>query len=487
MFPKSAYNSFVVLSLLLSLTGCLATVQDIRPLPPEKLPAIQNPLSPVTESTISVPVQIDFSTFLNQVNDEHVIPKKFDSWGSSIKNPKGAEYKYYVERDDFLMAPSGSYSSTNNAQGSVLRDWWKGIDLPGSSVPISTALRYKIGAHPHGHCGDGNEWPRRATLTGNIGMGMTPSYGLSAAVKSVVVNTVDPCDLGNAETDVMQEVKTRLTHSVREGLNHAVGRINAITLKPQVEEAWNALRKPMQVGPDSWLQLNIDKIRHAGFSGGGHTADDTLQISARPVIVAGTEPLSAPAALPQLDTQPAPSGFHVITDTPLDYAELSKSLTNRLKGRRVERDGNFIAIMNAWIYGNGGNQVVMRIDIAGDATGHVYLVGKPDMNALTQTVYISDLQYDRATANLLQTKAAWLYRTTLRELIASEAVMGVTPATDRLREVLTKALNRTVSPTVSMQGTIQTVQGISVFADVNALHVRTMSDGTLTITATGKP
>ena len=485
MFPKSVYNSLLVPSILLSLTGCLSREYVVRPPTPEERPPVQNPLVPVTDSTINVPVQIDLSSFLNQANDENVVPRKFDHWGSYIKHPKGVDYKYYAERDDFSIMPSGSSSSVSTAQGTALRDWWKGIELPGSYISISAPLRYKIGTHPHAVCGEGSEWPKRGALQGNIGMGMTPNYGISASVSSVTVYTADACNMRIGDLDVAQEVKDKLADSVRGGLGNAVARINTATVKPHLEEVWNTLRKPIPVEPDAWLVLNIDKIRHAGFSGAGHIVDDTIQIIAKPVMVFGAEPSPAPAALPQLDTQPAASGFHVLADDQLDYAELSKMLTSRLQGRRLEQDREIIVITNAWIYGNGGNQVILRIDIAGDANGYVYLTGKPEINTLTGTVHVGDLQYDRATANVIQTTASWLFRTSLRELVASEAVLGVTPATDRVRDRLTKALNRAVSPTVSIRGTVESVQGIGVFADAKALHVRTMSEGTLILRVEG--
>ncbi|HKU51603.1 MAG TPA: hypothetical protein VJQ25_03980, partial [Nitrospira sp.] len=91
MFPRSIANFLIVSSLLLSLTGCLAREYVVRPPAPTLLPATPNPLSPATESTVSFPVQVDLSPFLNAANDDSVIPRKFDHWRNSIKHPKGVE------------------------------------------------------------------------------------------------------------------------------------------------------------------------------------------------------------------------------------------------------------------------------------------------------------------------------------------------------------------------------------------------------------
>ena len=240
--------------------------------------------------------------------------------------------------------------------------------------------------------------------------------------------------------------------------------------------------------------------------------NDTIHITAKPFIIFGQEPPAGGAALPPLDTPPTstgfhgaadaqlystlpatlanrltPTGFHVVADIPLDYASLSKSLANRLTGKQVAKKGYFIAITNAAVFGNGGNQVVVRIDFSGDAVGHVYFVGKPEMSSLTQTVSISGLRYDSETEAILQETATWLDVSTFRDLVASESVLGVTTATDRVRSLLATTLNRTLSSSVSMHGTMESVQGIGVFADVQAFHFRTMSDGTPTLTVTDKP
>ncbi len=512
MFPKSMTHPLVALSLLLSLTSCTAfNLPVVRPPTPVLLPAIPNPPSPAPESSISVPVHVDLSPLLTAANDDSVIPKKFDHWASSIKHPKGAEYKYYAERDDFTMAPSGAHQANGTHSGMVLRDWWKGIELSSSHILVGTAIRYKIGANSL-YCGDGSEWPRRATLYGSIATELTPTYGLSASVASMTVNTSDPCQIRVADLDVTQEVKQRLADIARGGLSRAVTRINALTVKSRVDDVWNTLHNPIQLEPDAWLQFNIDKVQHSGFSGIGPIVTDTIHVTAKPVIVFGPKPPSGGTALPPLDTPPTstgfhgaadaqlygtlpttlanrltPTGFHVVTDIPVDYPSLSKALASRLKDKRVAAQGNFILITNAAIFGNGGNQVVMRIDFSGDAVGHVYFVGKPEMNFLTQTVSFGSLRYDLATETLIQKTIPWLDFSTFRDLIASESVLGVTAATDRVRGLLATTLNRALSPSVSMHGTVESVQGIGAFADVNALHVRTMSDGTLGLTVTDKP
>lgn len=512
MHANSRSNSIVAVCLLLSLTGCFMREHVVHPPPPTLLPPTPNTLSSTTESTVSFPVQVDLSPFIYAANDESVIPKKFDHWRNSIKHPKGAEYKYYAERDDFAVAPSGSHQARSTNSGSVIHDWWKGIEPLSSSLSISSALRYKIGAPPL-QCGDGTEWPKRATLIGNLAVGMTPNYGVSASVTGVTLDAIDPCKISITDTDVFQEVKNQLTERIRGGLGNAAARINTLTARSRVEDVWHTLLNPIPLEPDAWLLLNIGNVWRSGFSsGGGDIIEDTIHVTAKPVLVFGAEPPTTGGALPQLETEAASTGFHgaadaqlystmprtlanrlastgfhVVADLPLDYPSLSRSLATRLKGKRVQVKGDFIHITDAAIFGRGGNQVVLRIAFTGDATGHLYFVGKPAMNTLAKSVQIAGLRIDLDSEELLQKSGpGWLATSSIRELIMGEAVLGLTPATDRMRDLVTKALSRELSPTITTHGTVTSVQGIGVFADVNALYVRVMSDGSLNLKVDGK-
>jgi hypothetical protein len=493
MSSKSGHSVLVIFFVAL-LSGCSAFSENVvRPPAPEPLPAVRPPLAPLAKSMISVPIHVDLSAMLHHANDETVVPKKFDHWGAYVKSPKGADYKYYAERDDFAMDLSGMSHSNSADIERGLRDWWKGVAPTGSTVAVSAGVRYKIEAntpvHAAGlpvHCGEGSEWPRRATLNGNIALGIAPNYNLSASVIGVAMNTIDPCLIRLANLDPTQEVKQHVTDSVRGGLTRAVASINALTIRSQVEHVWNALRAPIQLEQDLWLQLNTDKVGQTGVWKGGPVVGGEIQIVANPIVVLGSEPSAVATTLPPLDAQPVAPGFHVAADIQLDYAALSKTLANRLTGKRIQSKGNIIRITDAEISGHGGNQVVLRIDFTGDAYGHVYLIGKPWMNVLTQTVFIGNLQYDTATETLLPKVASWFYDIAFREVVGDEAIFGVTPATDRMQSLLAAALNRSLSPTASMRGTVASVQGVNVFADVNALHVQVMSEGTLTVTVGAK-
>ncbi|NJN36774.1 MAG: DUF4403 family protein [Nitrospiraceae bacterium] len=220
-------------------------------------------------------------------------------------------------------------------------------------------------------CGEGNDWPKQGTLNGSIAIGLTPNYGVAGSLHSVTVHSAEPCKFRSADGDLQQDVNTALSDQVKRGFNTAVSRLNALSVKSHAEDVWTALRNPIQLEPGTWLLLNLDKVRHTGFSKDGHVVTDTLQLTAHPMIVHGAEPPASSTALPPLETEASSPDFRgvadleadysersrgarefqILADAQVEYATLSESLSKRLRGRRVENKGNFIVITGAGILG----------------------------------------------------------------------------------------------------------------------------------------
>ncbi len=445
-----------------------------------------------TDSIVSFSIRADLSVLNDVLNDERVIPRRFEQRELYVKSAQGVGYKYSIEREDFAInAPAGSLFARRDA-GAALRDWWKGVELS-ANVFVGAPLRYKIEMHPKTapvgasmQCGDDDRGPKHGMLTGSVVIDMTPDFRLTASVADVSVHGIDPCAVDRVEERVAaEEVRKALADSVRGGLQQAVERLNTVTFNDRIEHVWKILHKPIRLNPDAWLVFNVERVAHTGFSSEGRHLHDTIQMVTKPVIVFGDEPKTTPVSLPKLDPRPVASGFRVVADVGLDYQKLSDALTDRLRGDRVSNEDRSIIITEVSVRSNGGNQVVIRIDFRGDAEGHAYFLGKPRLNSMTQTLYFENLRYDAATAQQLGKSAKWLFHSSFRGFIAAEAVVGVTQATKKMQNLIAPVLNQRLSPDLVMRGKLSSFQGIGVFADTAALQVRVVADGTLNLEVGG--
>lgn len=484
-------RSLLAWPIALFLCGCSLATYPIRPSAPERLAEVSPPAVSITESVINFPVRVDLSGLLDTLNDERTIPQKFDQWGTSLKTLKGVDYKYYAERETFSMNSAVSGYSSGAPGAAPLRDWWKGIESS-PNISLHAPIHYKIAAMPRAgasgdpaQCGDGSDSLRRGSLNGGIALDLTPNYGISGSVTEAAVYALDPCKVGIAEIDVAKEVYASLSDILRGGLQHSLARITGVTFLPQIDDVWSTLRKPLPLKPDAWLLFNVTKIGHSGFSPEGRSVNNTIRLTAKPVVAWGDEPPAAASSLPPLDPSPSPDGFRVATQVQLDYAALSEMLAERLRGERVAHSDNAIVVTDASIYGNGGNRVVIRVDFRGDARGHVYLIGTPQLNMLTQTLYFDSLRYDFETGQMLEKSAEWLARSTFREVISTEAVVGVSSVVKQVQDLLAPAMNYRLNQALLLQGKLASVQAIGVFADTKGLHVQVMAEGKLNVKTLG--
>ncbi|MFN3681926.1 MAG: DUF4403 family protein, partial [Nitrospira sp.] len=430
-------------------------------------------------------VRVELLSLRDALNDERVIPRQFNQWAGGIKTPQGREYKYYAERGDFTINSSTGNLFPRKDISTALRDWWKGVE-PLANVFVSAPLRYKIQVNPKTvpagvpyQCGSDNEGLSQAVIGGFMAVEFAPDLTLTTTVNDVSVQMIDPCPLGGDDMMVVEEFKNMLRDAIRLGLQQAVARLSKTAIRDQVEAVWTVLHKPIRLDPEAWLVFNVERLAHSGLLSEGYHLNDVIHVVAKPIILFGDQPRVETTVLPPMDPRPAAMGFRVATDVRLDYQKLSDVLVNRLRGERVSNEDRSIIITDVALRSNGGNQVVIRIDFRGDAYGHVYLVGKPRLNPLTQTVYFENLRYDRATAQQLGKSASWLFRSMFREFIATEAVIGVTQATKKMQSLIAPLLNQRLTPDRVMRGKLSSFQAISVFADETALQVRVVADGML--------
>ncbi len=475
----------------LSCFGCSLGPAHIEPSVPDSYPASKPPALATTESVVRVPVRAELLALRDALNDEQVIPQRFDQWAGGTKTPQGIEYKYYAERGDFTINSSPGSLLPRRDISTALRDWWKGVE-PLANIFISAPLRYKIQVDPKTvpaggpyQCGSDDGGLSQAVIGGFMAVDLAPDLTLTTTVNDVSIQMIDPCPLGGDDVTVVEAFKNTLRDAIRSGVQQAAARLSKTAIRDQVKEVWTALHKPVRLNPDAWLLFNVERLTHSGLVSEGYHLNDVVHIVAKPIILFGDQPGVEATVVPSLDPRPTAMGFRVATDVRLDYQKLSDALVDRLRGERVSNEDRSIIITDVSMRSNGGNQVVIRVDFRGDAYGHAYFVGKPRLNPLTQTVYFENLRYDKATAQQLGKSASWLFRSMFREFIATEAVVGVTQATKKMQSLIAPLLNQRLTPDLVMRGKLSSFQAISVFADETALQVRVVAEGTLDLLTSG--
>ena len=101
---------------------------------------------------------------------------------------------------------------------------------------------------------------------------------------------------------------------------------------------------------------------------------------------------------------------------------------------------------------------------------------------LNQIVSLSNLEYDIHTKNIVLKTADWLYHDSLKEFLRVNGRFDAHQVLDRAKTRLQTGMNRQVSDGVGLSATMDSLQGLGIFAAPDTLFVRVRLDGSATLT-----
>jgi hypothetical protein len=200
---------------------------------------------------------------------------------------------------------------------------------------------------------------------------------------------------------------------------------------------WKNLQKPILInkkGEKIWLKVRPEKMAVGQVDNQDNQVLVPLHILAFTQTLVGENPQHAvqeklPPLL-QTDSTAGQCDFHLFSE--LKYEEINAILDQKLGGKSFDVQGNSIKIKNVRISGNGGNELVIRLDIGGAVAGRVFLKGQPHYDSLTQTLSIRDFDFDVNSEETLLTTADWLLHDSFREKV--QAALHL-PLADKIQQI----------------------------------------------------
>jgi hypothetical protein len=233
-------------------------------------------------------------------------------------------------------------------------------------------------------------------------------------------------------------------------------------VRRQMDEAWNALQRPIQARKDFFLLLNPSQVSLSVLPSEGENIQLVLQLVAKPKLVAGLPALPS-RPLPDVALIPAPreTGFHVSLETALPFDLLTAELSKRFEGTPYVGHRESVVIKKIRVYGSG-EAVVFAITVKGTVNGTVYLSGNPEYDSSTRSLFIRDLDYTIETKQILKKVADWLAHSEMRESLEKKATWYIGDRIDGAKDTLSTALNRNLNDLVSMSGNIEAIRPVYI-------------------------
>ncbi|HEX2532289.1 MAG TPA: DUF4403 family protein [Chitinophagaceae bacterium] len=442
--------------------------------PPVAVPA---PADTLPLSVISIPISINLQPFFalaeQSVDTVFTSPGWPEGW---VEADCATRYKYRFRRSPLRIA----------AEGTVARLSFTGFYRIIGSTRACAGSTVLSPWTPPCRCGF-EEGERKVTIGFTAGFQLRPDHLLLAdfrRAEPVAENKCTVCFWGQDITGtVLNGLKAELDLS-RKALADSFGRTD---LRPYFQAAWNKLAEPIALPGLGFVRLNPQALHLEGLSARGSQLQLQAGISARPLVapVAGTAPAGA---VPRLTPAPAKGSFSLYLDAALSYDSLSGLLTTYLKGKRFEVTEGPVkkhVVVEAVSLQGEGSGLRLGLTFSGSHRGTVYLTGRPEYDAPTETLEIRDLDYDLRTRDLLVKSARWLFNKRILAELNGYTKFPMTEYYQTAAQTLQGWLNREWARGIRSTGSIASLKLVRIRARPDHLSLRSHCGGRMAVAVTG--
>ena len=448
------------LPLLTIFTIFLSACGSIKPAIPD-LPVSQINSTPLPESNIDLPINIDLTQVFNDFTAK--VPVQFSGEGSA--GP--AQYRWQVQRAPFnLSLNGGSLNITDVAHfsgGGYLKN-----PLNGKWVSICSCNA-------------------DATIGITTGFGLTSNYSLSgkAALTQFDLNT---CDLKVLNFDVAPILKSKAIDAVNQQLNGLNQKINQYNFRGLLQPAWQELYQPIKIADIGYIAINPSAVRISQPTGSGNTLTLQAGITAKPVFYLSNPGKMQATSIPDISNSGNGSGFNLNMDLHLDYTQLNALLKNRMSDEKIMSGTNgYIIIKDAEIYGSGNNHLLIKVKFIGKQGvvpyhGLLYFTCIPQYDIASGNFYINDINFDVNTiTKLKEGPAAWILNAAVRKYLGNQVHFNIAGQVNGLKEKLNQAINQPAGPHLMLSGSVDSLSLSGILPDKDYILLRVSTSGNLAI------
>lgn len=455
----------IVVTAWTALLPACSEPERVDPSPPQVLGDEVEPAAPPL-SRLDVPVGIPLRTLLELL--ESAVPTRFGTLETFHQVEEGgrASVAFDLEREPF--------------RGEML----------GELARLRTTIRYSVRVSydlpllpdPGGDCGlDDTPRPRLdVALESPIAIGPDWSLSTQVAIQEIrpaSTDAEDRCEVTLLGLDITDDLVEGARAELEEHLQKIDDLAAGVGLRARVASWWSTLREPIQLEDDLWLSMHPEVVSQGEIRGVGDSVYITLSLGARPRIVFGERPDPGPHTLPTLGSEPVSPGLQLLVDGRAEYGTASTFLQERVGGTEVEVRGRRVVVDSIRVFGLGGGQVALELEVSGDARGRLFLTGQPEVDRQTGIISVPDLRLDVATRDVVLSTVAWLADQGFRDFLREQATWPSDPVVAWMREWLEEGLNRSLSDDLRVSGSVDSLTIVGVQALRDDLLVRISAHG----------
>lgn len=215
-----------------------------------------------------------------------------------------------------------------------------------------------------------------------------------------------------------------------------------LRLDQMVSPTWRDMQKPLLINKEYGLWLVPKPISVAAGPVTGN--ERQLVTHVRIALETQTElkpqaPVHSKTPLPQLqkrDSVSQTSDLHLMSFIP--YADINRMLALTIGKEPKKMALGAVTVKGASVYG-GQHALFVKADVTGLFDGPVYLRGRPMFDTLTNTLRISNLDFDAASGNLLSKSTGAVWHDAMRKVLESMLTIRLGDDIAKLPQAIHKA------------------------------------------------
>jgi len=458
--------SSVVMSLLLMSCGSSkkATVQQTT---------IQDSLPPLPLSDIDIPIKVYMPPIMTRM--ETMVPKEFtsDKWPDYTQSSCDFRYKY-----KFIRTPI-KFSINNNQ---ALISFGGNYQIAGSRSVC--AFGQTVAPWISGSCGFGNEPLRRVNINMNSWISFLPDYKVRTRTEMNQLTPIDKCQVTLLNTDMTGEVMDSIKASVA-GFAHILdSSISVLDFSNILKLVTEKSSRKIPMSKYGFLQVRPINVRMSPINQMKDTLLMTAGVSGYAELTSDSSNLSTISVFPSLQTTPPREGISIYANTHFDYAFLSKIITDTVKDKVFEMEGQTFVIKKITVNSTQQRQLQIMVDFAGSKKGTFILFGTPTLNVEKQTISLPDVDFDIRTRDIVLSVGEKLFRSKIISSLKEKSVVDIPALIAKNRAQLDAQFNRPVTNKFYTRGKLQDIRITGLVVGKDVLHLQTMIKANLQLYTT---
>ena len=437
------------------------------PIPEEQIDNV--PALEQKRSTLSMPVEINLAPYFKDI--EKSIPKSFTG---KEEQCTGVSYSYKFNRQPIQFEGKG-------------RGLYYEIDgkysLKLNYCPECTFLINSEGnclvPRLYASCGVG-EPMRRAKVGYFTDVEVTPELQLESKTSLAIFDTPDACEITVFKYDATDQLRKEVTAVLKDLEKEIDKSIAEVDIKSDIQEVWNLLSNPMDMGGYGYLSFKPEKIALGELTFKDQKAKVNVHMSFFPELKTTPEPAQK-KSIPKLSELKQKDGFDIQLQFLSGYDSLNQIINRELAGYKLNLGKNEIIFDSVMVQGAQGKKLNLRVQFSGDKKGILYLLGTPVFDQNMQIISFPDLEFDLESKNLLLKSAKWMFTPMITDVIREKAVFDLKPHLEEARKMLDNELNAEITEGVFIKAKTEKIGIEGIYPNRNSLLIRIDLTGTISV------